>query len=266
MENEQSWVVRPEYEYHGLLSTTWDLLRGDTTTWPDRDFYLRLIRESGEPVLDVGCGTGRLLLDYLALGIDIDGIDVSPEMLQICGARAREAGVESRVFQQPMEGLQLVRRYRTIIVPSSSFQLLTDARKAKQALRRFYRHLVRDGRIAMPFLVIGAEDGDAAVITEATRPFDGALVRRTQQTSFDPTIGFESTRDLFEVIAHGRVVESEIHTRSPATKNYTVDEARNLIEDAGFSVERIVSGFSDSTWSSEDQLFSVIARKAGPDG
>jgi ubiquinone/menaquinone biosynthesis C-methylase UbiE len=73
-----------DYEYRGLISQAWDLLRGDTSNWGDRAFYRDIIRASGQPALDIGCGTGRLLLDYLADGIDIDGVDVSPEMLDIC--------------------------------------------------------------------------------------------------------------------------------------------------------------------------------------
>ena len=79
-------VKPPAYEYHGLMAEAWDLLRGDTSGWDDRPFYLELIRRFGEPALDVGCGTGRLLLDYLAEGIEIDGVDVSPDMLAVCRA------------------------------------------------------------------------------------------------------------------------------------------------------------------------------------
>ena len=67
-------VKPPAHEYHGLMAEAWDLLRGDTSGWDDRPFYLELIRRFGEPALDVGCGTGRLLLDYLAEGIEIERV------------------------------------------------------------------------------------------------------------------------------------------------------------------------------------------------
>jgi SAM-dependent methyltransferase len=81
------------YEYRGLKAQAWDLLRGDYSSWPDRPFYLAAIRQFGEPALDVGCGTGRLLLDYLAQGVDCDGVDNSPEMLALCRQKAAQLGL-----------------------------------------------------------------------------------------------------------------------------------------------------------------------------
>ncbi len=80
-------MTEGDVEYVGLMAEEWDALRGDTSDWEDRHFFLEVIRERGEPVLDIGCGTGRLLLDYLQQGIDIDGVDNSAEMLACAGAR-----------------------------------------------------------------------------------------------------------------------------------------------------------------------------------
>ena len=96
---------RQEYEYRGLIALSWDLLRGDTSDWPDRSFYRTIILNDGEPALDVGCGTGRLLLDYLSEGLDVDGVEISPEMLKICMEKARGMGLNPTLYQQGIESL-----------------------------------------------------------------------------------------------------------------------------------------------------------------
>ena len=51
-------VIDSDYEYRDMLASTWDLLRGDMSDSPDRQFFRDIIQESGQPALDVGCGTG----------------------------------------------------------------------------------------------------------------------------------------------------------------------------------------------------------------
>jgi SAM-dependent methyltransferase len=97
--------MMPDYEYHGLMARYWDLLRGDTSNWPDRFFYLKVIKKYGQPVLDVGCGSGRLILDYLSQGIDIDGVDVSPEMIALCERNAARMNLLPRAPQPEHGGI-----------------------------------------------------------------------------------------------------------------------------------------------------------------
>src|SRR5436190_12223139 len=148
-----------DLEYVGLKARAWDPIRGDTSGWADRAFYLELIEELGQPVLDVGCGSGRLLLDFLAAGIDIDGVEISPDMLAILRARSAAAGVDvaSRVHQSPMETMALRRAYRVILVPSSSFQLLVDPSDAARAMLRFHDHLEPGGTLVMPWTDIARD-------------------------------------------------------------------------------------------------------------
>src|SRR5262249_16821072 len=155
------------------------------STWPDRSFYREAILHSGQPALDVGCGTGRLLLDFLAAGIAIDGVDNSPQMLALCRDKARPLGLRPQLYHQPIERLALPRTCRTIIVPSSSFQLVTDPALAAQALARFFAHLELGGTLVMPFMLLwtgpatsGRIAGEWERVGEAIRPTDGALVRR----------------------------------------------------------------------------------------
>jgi SAM-dependent methyltransferase len=244
-------------------------MQGDTPRWQDAAFYRQVIQQSGEPALDVGCGTGRLLLDYLARGIDIDGVDNSPEMLEQCRIKARCAGLTPQLFQQPMQCLDLPRRYRTIIVPSSSFQLLVDPVDAGAAMHGFLRHLQPGGTLAMPFVTVyaGPVAADTAVedwkcVGEKVRPDDGALVRLWSRRTFDLKQRLEYIRDRFEVIRAGEVVLTEEHVRSPATRWYTQQEAESLYTAAGFTGIRLLSGFNFRPATRKDTFFCILGVNA----
>jgi ubiquinone/menaquinone biosynthesis C-methylase UbiE len=256
------------YEYRGMMAAAWDLLRGDTSNWEDRFFYRDLIVRYGQPVLDVGCGTGRLLLAYLAQGIDIDGVDVSPEMLAICAEKAQQLGLHPRVFEQVMQKLDLPRTYRAIMVPSSSFQLLTDPRDAQEAMRRFFRHLEPGGILVMPFMLLRNEPTTQRIVQgawevngEAVRPEDGSTIRRWTRSTFDLAQQLESTEDRYEVLRDGAVIAAEMHVRSPATRWYTQQQALRLYEEAGFTGIHIFKEFSEEPASAEDTVFSIVGMR-----
>lgn len=255
----------PKYEYWGLKASTWDLLHGGSSEWDDREFYRGVIQQSGVPALDVGCGTGRLLLDYLARGIDIDGVDTSPEMLDLGHAKARRAGMSPRLFQQSMQSLDLPRRYRTIIVPSSSFQLVVERDQAAEAMRRFFLHLEPGGVLAMPFTIPyrGGSKSDMVVEdwkcdADEANAEDGSLIRLWTRRVFDCVQQLEHTQNRFEVIRDGVVVAAEEHVRSPATRWYTQPDARDLYARAGFTGIRLVSGFSAAPAERDDSLFTAL--------
>jgi SAM-dependent methyltransferase len=250
-----------DIEYTGLVAEAWDALRGDTSGWADRQFFLGLIRERGEPVLDVGCGTGRLLLDFLDLGIDIDGIDNSDEMLGLLRRKAEQSGldVRNRLSRQSMEDLRLERRYRTIIVPSSSFQLLIDPASARRTLGRFLGHLEPGGTLAMPFIRFSTA-GEERWTAEATLP-DGSLVRRTAVACYDPATRLESTDDLYEIFRHGELIRSERHVRPEATRAWTRDEVAAELARAGFHDPEWLSNFTREPARDDDDVFTALARR-----
>lgn len=248
-------------EYRGLITSSWDLLRGDTSSWPDRDFYLEVIRKSGQPVLDVGCATGRLLLDYHARGIDIEGVDESAEMLVLCRAKARERGIELAVSQQRMEALRLPRTYGTILVPSSTFQLLTRRGDAERALRRFCEHLKPGGSLVMSFMELwrAGEPLLQERLVERAERADGATIRHWEDTRFEPAEQIAHALGRYEVVRDGAVLEM-VHHAYPI-QWYTQKQIRQLYSRNGFDAVTVVRGFSWQPAIEHDRLFCVIGRK-----
>ncbi len=259
-------MAEPKYEYHGMLAHTWDILRGDTSGWEDRVFYLEMIRESGQPALDVGCGTGRLLLDYLSQGVDVDGVDISPEMLDLCCQKAASMQLRPIVFENDMVTMHLPRRYQTIIVPSSSFQLVLDPEDANKAILNLRAHLQPGGSLVMPFMLLWRRGEPPAsswhLNGEKIRPDDGVVIKRWTRSRYDPETQLEHTEDRFELLKDDVIIAEEHHKRSPATREYTQQQARDLYLNAGLVDICIYKGFTRHPASAEDELFSVTGKKA----
>jgi ubiquinone/menaquinone biosynthesis C-methylase UbiE len=260
-------MSQPNYEYRGLMASTWDFFRGDASAWEDKAFYRVLLEEYGQPVLDVGCGTGRLMLDYMADGLDVDGVDNSPEMLALCREKAQQRELMPNLYAQWMEALDLPRQYRTIIVPSCSFQLVTDSAKALQAMNRFFTHMEPGAALVIPFMTdehpSNPDDqsqwGDWYPLAEKIRATDGAIVRRWIRGKSDTQL--QHTENRYEIEIEGEIVASETINQSPALRWYTQNQARQLCETAGFEVVQIYNSFEFKPALETSKVFTILAVK-----
>lgn len=256
-------MTEPDYEYHGMMAQTRDLFRGDTSTWEDRPFYLEIIHESGEPALDVGCGTGRLLLDYLSQGVDVDGVDNSPEMLDLCRQKGAALGTMPTLHESDMETMSLPRHYRTIIVPSSSFQLGLEPKQAEKAISNLFAHLLPGGVLVMPFMKLWKNGFTSSwrLTGEKVHLGDGAVVKQWSRNRYDQETQLEHTEDRYEVIREGVTIISETNVRSPATREYTQQQVLDLYTKAGFMDICLYKGFTRLPASAEDEIFSVTGKR-----
>ncbi|MCE7990074.1 MAG: class I SAM-dependent methyltransferase [Caldilinea sp. CFX5] len=253
-------------EYTGMMAQFWDLLRGDSSHWTDRFFYKEVVTQSGQPALDVGCGTGRLVLDFLAEGIDIDGVDNSPEMLDYCRQKGAKLGLPPTLYLQSMTALALPRRYQTILVPSGSIQILIEPNDVRAAMQRFFAHLLPGGTLVVSFyqLWTGGPVGPTAReewMREVVRPEDGAVLRRWSRSTYDLVNNLEHTEHRYDLIRNGEVVVSQRFARSPATRGYTQAQAQQIFVEAGFANVRVTSAFTHEPAQADDTLFSVWGTK-----
>jgi SAM-dependent methyltransferase len=249
-----------ETEYRGLKAAAWDAIRGDTSAWPDRAFYLQLIQERGGPVLDVGCGTGRLLLDYAALGYRVDGVDDSPAMLERCRAKAATAGLAVEIFEQSIESLDLSRRYRFVIVPSATIQLLWERERVAVAMERLVAHLEPGGTLVASFMVPEPRFPEWSDWAPTSRRVDwggGRILRRYSRAWHDETERLEHLEERYEVKdAAGETLEAENNLRSPAMRWYDIDAALALLASAGLRSGRALT-MANTPAGPADAVFCV---------
>jgi SAM-dependent methyltransferase len=142
---------QPQTWHYGLVARWW--AEFNQASREELAYYQRLIERDGQPALDLACGTGRLLLPLLRAGLDVDGCDLSPDMLALCRQRAALEGLAPNLYVQAMHALDLPRTYRTIYI-CDSFGLGGQRQQDKEALRRCYLHLVPEGTLVFSHYLV----------------------------------------------------------------------------------------------------------------
>ena len=135
-------MTAPTWHY-GVTARWWAEFN---TSGPEIDYFRRYAED--QPALDLACGTGRLLLPYLRDGLDVDGCDVSADMIALCREAAEREGLEPSLYVQPKHELDLPRRYRTVFMCGALGVGSTRA-EDQEALRRVYDHLEPGGTFVL---------------------------------------------------------------------------------------------------------------------
>lgn len=246
--------------YEGLVVEAYDLWLEENPPG-DAAYYRTLIEDDGQPALEVGCGTGRLLVPYLAAGLDVDGVDASEPMLEACRERARAAGLEPTLHLQAMEALDLPRRYRTVFVPYGSFQSVVEIDDVEASLDGFRRHLVPEGRLVLA-LFTARDDYDRMrrwrIRREATRP-DGATILMHEAVAYDRTEQVRTDWYRYELVEDGTVTRAE--TRRMRQRWYTKHEIRLRLERAGFREVVVWGDYGEEPFGDAHTHMEVIARR-----
>jgi adenosylmethionine-8-amino-7-oxononanoate aminotransferase/SAM-dependent methyltransferase len=155
----------------------------------DVDDYLQVARRSRAGILDVGCGTGRMLVQLAAAGHSVVGVDNAPDMLRHArrnaGALAPDVRNRVELTEQSALEFDLPRRFGSVIVSAFTF-LLTPAERV-DFFRRVERHLEPDGSFAFDFLSLD-DDHVAALdgtVTCASVPARNGALMILMGTRFD---------------------------------------------------------------------------------
>jgi SAM-dependent methyltransferase len=226
----------PAQFYTGLVAELYGPLR---STVPDPEPYAFFIARSGEPALELGCGNGDPILELRARGIEVEGLDSSADMLDRCRRAALERGIDVVLHEQPMQTMDLGRRYRSIYLAGPTFNLLADDAAASATLERVKGHLLPGGSALIP-LFVPAPTPAAQLGKPRMHTTDAGVEMRV---TFVEEHRDEPARLQVTIMRYERIegTEAVSEDRTWRLHWYTQDGFRELATEAGLDVAAILA-------------------------
>jgi ubiquinone/menaquinone biosynthesis C-methylase UbiE len=228
----------------------------------DVAYWRRLVRDEAARTLELGCGTGRLLIPMARTGMPIIGVDRSAPMLARASQRARRlrrdhrpAIVRGDIRQLPFPN----RSFGVVMAPYGLLQSLLREPDLRETLTDVARVLRRGGLLGVdlvPDLTSWAEY-NRKVSLQGRGPTGGTVTliesvrqdRRKRLTIFDEEFIERRGRDLSR------------HTFSLTFRTLTVPEMCSRLEEAGFRIESLAGGYRGRPWSPDADVWLIRARK-----
>jgi SAM-dependent methyltransferase len=229
----------------------------------DVQFYVDVAVECGGPVLEMGCGTGRVLIPTARAGLSVHGVDASREMLEVLKAKLQNepAEVQAKVTltQGDIRDVRVPGTYQLVTAPFRVLQHLLERHDQRAWLRNVARHLAPGGRLC--FDVFQPDYSRVATSSEVVEldrkdAASGERVRRVSRTVPHP--------DLQQVEIHWRwIAQSQEQEReenvSWRMRWFTRAELENLLELEGFEVVNFWGSFQRQPFGPESHEQVVMA-------
>jgi SAM-dependent methyltransferase len=230
------------------------------------DFYVGLARNADGPVLDVACGTGRILLPCLQIGVDIEGLDLFEPMLNTLRKKAAVLGLSPRLHRADMSDFSLPRRYALIMIPFNAFIHNMTQEAQIRCLMRCREHLLPGGLLAFdtffPSLeIIGAQQNTRVLEGEMSHPQTGLPVRMFDTRSFDRVAQLQHSVNEVELLAADGSVQT-VHRSEVSSRYIYKQEMALLLRAAGFEQAEICGDFDRRPLTRESDAMIVLARGA----
>ena len=218
----------------------------------DIPFYVDAAREPGSPVLELGCGTGRVAIPVAEAGIDVVGLDSSDPMLDVARRKARHLASESgtlTLVRADMRDFALgpEKKFNLVIIPFRGFLSLLTVEDQTKTLLSIKRHLAPGGRlifnIFVPDLNMLVQEGDVPFhFRDVDGPEPGSRFVLWHQSSYDN----------HDQIISARLIAEELDGNGTMVKRFYRDfqlryihrwEMHHLLELCGFEIRDLFGDF-----------------------
>jgi SAM-dependent methyltransferase len=237
----------------------------------DLEFFRSYAKVQGDPILELGCGTGRVLLELAKAGHRITGLDLSRRMLERCKEKLATlpAETQSRVslVQGDMTCFDFGEKFRLITIPFRPFQHLLETEQQLACLDSVSKHLAPGGKLIVDFFQTDPrrmhdpefhQENDA--IPEFTLP-DGRRVKmRDRVVAFHRAEQHNDVEMIYYVTHPGGRQERLVFAFT--IRYFFRYEVEHLLARCGFRVAELYGGFDRAPLADSSAEMIFIAEKA----
>ena len=258
------------YEDTEGLADLYDLVY-ESARRRDMEFFIDYSRKAAARTLELGCGTGRVLIPTAAAGCDITGLDLSPFMLRRCreklSRQSEEVQHRVRLVEGNMTDFHAGETYALVTTPFRPFQHLISVEEQAACLRCANRHLVSGGLLILDLfhplparlVPYPGHEREVEDTPEKELP-DGRRLRRTSRvTGFHRHEQYNDI-ELIYYVTHPDGRRERLVQAFPFRYFFRY-EVEHLLELCGFRVVDLFGNFDRSPFSSDSPEMIFIAGK-----
>ncbi len=244
---------------YGVFAEFYDKLTGNALYKERADYILKVCEKFGHNTgltLDLACGTGSLTLELKRRGVDVYGIDGSPEMLSEASMKAFEEDLNVLFLCQKMQSIDLYGTIDTCICTLDSINHMTNPEDVKKTFGRVSLFMNKGGLFIFD---VNSVYKHQKVLSDNVFVFDTDEVYLVwQNTPVDEYVE-EISLDFFIPDGQGKYIRESERFRERA---YETEELNKILEEAGFEVQAV---FGDMTFESPEdtaeRLYFVAKKK-----
>ena len=256
------------YETHPFVAEFYDLNPAYSER-RDVGFFVEEAVACGGPVLELGCGTGRVLIPTADAGVSITGLDLSTHMLHRCCGKLdgveREVRERTRLVEGDMTDFDLGETFALVTVPFRPFQHLVSVESQLACVRCANRHLRPGGRLILDLFHPRFDMLTGTAPTEEAQDFpevqlaDGRRFRRTHRfAAFHKAEQYNSVELIYYVTNGGT---TERHVQAFPFRYFFRYEVEHLLERAGFRVTDLYGDYDRSPLRDDSPEMVFVAEK-----
>ncbi len=238
----------------------YDIVLGAYATGDFLNFYRRQIARYGEPVLELACGSGRLTIPLAEDGINITGLDISKEMLDLAKSKASKRGISIRFIQGDIRNFDLGEKFKFIFVPAQSLSHLHKREEVEDCFSCVRRHLKSDGRFLIELFnssvkLLARDSGRRYAVGEYEAPKAGSRVFVTEEVRYDTSTQVNHIRWFFR--DEGSDEEAIL---SFEMRQFFPQEIDALLWYNGFLIEHKYGSYDEEEFSSDALKQLIVCR------